>query len=110
MKHFAAVKKGVVMNIALWDSKADWHPGDDFEVVECEGTNAGIGWTFDGTRFHPPVTVEVAEVVDGIVVDVHGHDGKPLPRVSGAITYVECTGQQVSPGWTYNGSKFAPKE
>ena len=110
MKHFAAVKDGVVENVAIWNSSDEWHPGEGYIVAEVTDPHVGRGWTYDGKQFKPPVVREVAEVVDGIVVDVHGHDGRPLPFVAGPKTYIESTGLGVSPGWTYDGGKFAPKE
>lgn len=57
MAIYALVKDGIVENTVIWDGEGNLFP--DYQVVELnENENAGPGWTYDGTKFYPPVEPE----------------------------------------------------
>jgi hypothetical protein len=50
LKNYAHIVDGKVVNVSMWNSESDWTP--DEEIVEIpEGSHAGIGWDYDGTKF-----------------------------------------------------------
>lgn len=56
---YAIVKDGVVINVALWDGKSEWDPGEGCHPVQSDTAN--IGDTYDGKDFIPvPVAEEPA--------------------------------------------------
>jgi hypothetical protein len=68
---------GVVVNVALVDSDADWSPDDGITVVPLTDEAVSPGWTYDGAAFHvpsapavsePPVPVTVAPTVVGELI------------------------------------------
>lgn len=48
------IATGLVVNIAVWDGEAYWHPGEGLDVVALGNSGAGIGWTYINGNFQPP--------------------------------------------------------
>ncbi len=50
------VLNGIVDNVCLWDGDtASWQPPPEYTMVPIpEGSQASIGWGWDGTDFIPP--------------------------------------------------------
>ncbi|MCA8430025.1 hypothetical protein [Burkholderia seminalis] len=49
---YAIVENGVVINIVLWDGKAEWAAPDNCQVVAATA-GAEVGGTYDGKAFTP---------------------------------------------------------
>ncbi|WP_124668926.1 MULTISPECIES: hypothetical protein [Burkholderia cepacia complex] len=49
---YAIVENGVVVNIVLWDGKAEWAAPDNCQVVAATA-GAEVGGTYDGKTFTP---------------------------------------------------------
>lgn len=56
---FALIKDGKVVNVIVADQAFADSIAHEWDAVVAS-TGAGIGWTYDGTTFHPPV-VEAAQ-------------------------------------------------
>lgn len=57
------VETNIVENIILWDGETNWTPPINTYILPLEGTEAGIGWKFEGGVFvdiRPLVTQEIA--------------------------------------------------
>jgi hypothetical protein len=64
MANFAVLKDNVVTNIIIADTKETAETVTEQTCVEYTESNpAGIGWTYDGTKFIPPV-VEAPQDAD----------------------------------------------
>lgn len=51
----AHIKDGVVVNMSAGDTDKPWTPPDGITIVELEqGTDVGIGHSWDGRKFSPP--------------------------------------------------------
>jgi hypothetical protein len=45
----------LVINVAVWDGTTPWDPGAGlYAVLIPEGSQAGIGWTYEDGEFIPP--------------------------------------------------------
>jgi hypothetical protein len=54
MNTYAIVNSGIVTNLIVWDGVTPYNPGPGNILVEVPaGLNVDIGWTYDGTNFHP---------------------------------------------------------
>lgn len=52
---YALVENGIVVNVVLWDGESEWTPPTGQQAVTIpDGSEAAIGWTYDGTNFTPP--------------------------------------------------------
>lgn len=40
---YAVILDNRVVNVVLWDGVTDWHPGDEYTVIDCPD-EVGIGW------------------------------------------------------------------
>lgn len=57
---YAMIKDGKVENVCLWDGDVSkWTPPDDMEVIPAPD-HIGVGWTYDGVSWSPPVVEEPA--------------------------------------------------
>lgn len=52
--NYAIVENGVVSNVILWDGKSTYVLPTTKTLVSLEGSDAWIGWTYDGTTFTAP--------------------------------------------------------
>ena len=59
MSVYAIIENSIVINIVEWDGVAEWTP-ESGEAVLIDGA-VGIGWTYDGGVFTPPVDVEIIQ-------------------------------------------------
>lgn len=53
---YAVIIDDYVSNIALWDEKSEWNPGEGF-AVKCD-ESVGIGWKYENGNFIPPIVPE----------------------------------------------------
>jgi hypothetical protein len=52
---YAIIQAGIVINVTSWDGITPWTPPPgDIAVRIPAGSNAWIGWGYDGTHFTPP--------------------------------------------------------
>jgi hypothetical protein len=59
---YAVMSGNTVLNVIVADSKADAEQVTNSTCVEYTDVNpAGIGWSYDGKIFTPPVEAEVIE-------------------------------------------------
>jgi hypothetical protein len=64
MATFAVIENGVVSNVIVCETKELAEKLTTTTCVECNDENrAGIGWTYDGTKFIEPV-VEASQDAD----------------------------------------------
>lgn len=56
MSTYALIKNAVVENIVVWDGVGDLF--EEYEVVNIDGTSAGIGWEFYSGILTPPPELE----------------------------------------------------
>ena len=54
---YALIVNGIVVNKALWDGVTDWNPECD-DLVNVDGIQMDIGWTYVDGQFLPPVIEE----------------------------------------------------
>ncbi|HAV1716392.1 TPA: tail fiber assembly protein [Enterobacter hormaechei subsp. steigerwaltii] len=58
MSNFALISDGLVVNIAVWDGTGDLF--SDYQTVNLDEINAGIGWSYSDGQFSPPPAPEVS--------------------------------------------------
>lgn len=72
---YAVVNEGLVVNIIIWDGKGDLEVDGELVEVVRQG---GIGWTYNGSEFIPPMLPEKTHEVhvseagqyrDGLISD-----------------------------------------
>ena len=53
---YALVESGGIVNVVLWDGNAEtWSPPTGQQAIHIpDGSNAAIGWTWNGASFEPP--------------------------------------------------------
>lgn len=53
VKTYAVINSetNIVENVILWDGESQWQPPANTYVQSLEGTEAGIGWKYDGGVF-----------------------------------------------------------
>lgn len=56
MSNYALIKSGVVENIVVWDGKDNIF--SDYDIVNIDDTDAGIGWSYSDGQFHAPAAAE----------------------------------------------------
>lgn len=51
MNSYAIVNKttNIVVNMTVWDGISEWHPGDEYLLMQTD--SAGIGDVWDGNTF-----------------------------------------------------------
>lgn len=55
MNTYALVQGGEVVNVIVWDGESEWTPPTGQTAVAIpDGSEAAIGWSYDGTNFEPP--------------------------------------------------------
>lgn len=55
MKTFFIIENGTVVNAIEWDGESQWSPPSGSEAVaRPEGSEAWIGWMYDGSEFTNP--------------------------------------------------------
>ena len=55
---YALIRDGVVENVSLWDGDLNkWQPPEGIVCVPASD-QCGVGWTWDGETFFPPVLQE----------------------------------------------------
>lgn len=58
MSNFALISNGEVVNIVVWDGSGDLF--SDYQTVNLDEINAGIGWSYSDGEFSPPPAPEVS--------------------------------------------------
>jgi hypothetical protein len=57
-ERWAMISDGVVVNVCRWDGDLNtWQPPEGI-VMQPAPDNVGIGWTWDGENWSPPVIEE----------------------------------------------------
>lgn len=59
MSNYALISNGVVVNIVVWDGSGDLF--SDYQTVNLDEINAGIGWSYSDGEFSPPPAPEVSQ-------------------------------------------------
>lgn len=59
MMNYALIKNGIVENVVVWDGDGDIF--SEYEVVEIDGVQAGIGWGYDNGEFIEPEVIPSQE-------------------------------------------------
>lgn len=68
MQRIAMIKDGMVLNVAIWDGKDEWHPVDDVFVDVTDHPQVGVGWSYNSGTFTAPVGS--LDVQDNDIVDL----------------------------------------
>jgi hypothetical protein len=55
MTNYAVIQNNLVTNVIVVDTLEIAQTVTGLQCVDTTGTNAGIGWSYDGTNFSPPV-------------------------------------------------------
>lgn len=55
IRTYAIVENGVVANIVAWDGESEWMPPEGSTVgLIPNGSEVGIGYSFDGKNYQAP--------------------------------------------------------
>ena len=62
MKRIALIEDCMVFSVAAWDGEAEWHPGDQFTLVDVtERPEIGRNWLYTDGVFSAPIPEEISE-------------------------------------------------
>jgi len=61
MRYALINNQNIIDNIISWDGETEWTPPENMTVINVDGVDCGIGWTYDGTVFTPPAKLELTQ-------------------------------------------------